>query len=74
MQLHGFWRSTATWRVRIALAHKGLAYSYQPVDLVAGDQHDPAYREISPMSQVPVLELPDGARISQSIAILEYLE
>jgi len=74
MQLHGFWRSTATWRVRIALAHKGLAYRYLPVDLLAGDQHDPAYQQISPMSQVPVLVLADGARISQSIAILEFLE
>lgn len=74
MQLHGFWRSTATWRVRIALAHKGLVYRYLPVDLVAGHQHDPAYQQISPMSQVPVLVLADGTRISQSIAILEFLE
>lgn len=74
MQLHGFWRSTATWRVRIALAHKRLAYDYVAVDLVAGDQHDPAYQQINPMAQVPVLALADGTRIRQSIAILEYLE
>lgn len=74
MQLHGFWRSSATWRVRIALAHKRLAHTYVPVDLIAGAQHDPAFRRLSPMGQVPLLVLDDGATLSQSVAILELLE
>jgi maleylpyruvate isomerase len=74
MQLHGFWRSTATWRVRIALAYKGIEHTTIPVDLLAGDQHDPTYQQVNPMAQVPVLELDDGQRLGQSIAILEYLE
>lgn len=75
MILHGFWRSTATWRVRIALAYKRVPFTYVPVDLVgAGAQHDPAHRARNPMAQVPVLELDDGACLSQSIAILEWLE
>jgi len=76
MKLYGFWRSTATWRVRIALAYKGCAYDYQPVDLRGGggEQHRPEYGEINPMRQVPVLQLEGGARLMQSLAIIEYLE
>ncbi|MEZ4454645.1 MAG: maleylacetoacetate isomerase [Nannocystaceae bacterium] len=80
MILHGFWRSTATWRVRIALAYKGLEYTLVPVDLVgAGDQRGPEHHRRNPMEQVPVLELAGeggGApvHLAQSIAILEYLE
>ncbi len=84
MRLYGFWRSSATWRVRIALAHKGLAYEYVPVDLRSadgGEQHAPGYAAINPMRQVPVLELgPADAslrtrlRLTQSMAILEMLE
>lgn len=76
MKLYGFWRSTATWRVRIALAYKGIGYELEPVDLITGGgaQHDPAYRRLNPMGQVPLLVLEGGATISQSLAILEYLE
>lgn len=74
MRLFGYWRSSSTWRVRIALAHKRLAYTYRPVDLVAGDQHDPAYQQINPMAQVPVLELDDGTCVSESVAICRYFE
>jgi maleylpyruvate isomerase len=74
MILHGFWRSSATWRVRIALAYKQIEHTYVPVNLIAGEQHTPAYREHNPMAQVPLLVLDDGQRIAQSIAILEYLE
>lgn len=80
MKLYGFWRSTATWRVRIALAWKGLEHAYQPVNLTAGagEQHSEAYAALNPMRQVPLLELAsqDGrlVRIAQSMAILEYLE
>lgn len=76
MKLHGFWRSTATWRVRIALAYKGLRYEYAAVDLVTdgGVQRSPGHRRLNPMAQVPVLELDDGELLTQSVAILEYLE
>ena len=56
MILYGYWRSTATWRVRIALAYKGLGYELRPVDLRrpgGGDQHRPEYRAKNPMGQVP---------------------
>jgi maleylpyruvate isomerase len=79
VKLYGFWRSTATWRVRIALAHKGLPFEYEPVNLRkdGGEQNSEAFRAINPMRQVPVLELTEGGhnqRLTQSMAILEYLE
>lgn len=81
-KLHGFWRSTATWRVRIGLEYKGIAYDYQPVHLRkgGGEQNTDEYRAKNPMRQVPLLELDDGGdgasprRLAQSVAILEYLE
>jgi maleylpyruvate isomerase len=77
--LYGFWRSTATWRVRIGLALKGLEHAYRPIHLAkdGGQQNSDEYRALNPMRQVPLLELEQGgrtARIAQSIAILEYLE
>jgi maleylpyruvate isomerase len=80
MILYGFWRSSATWRVRIALAHKGLDYELRPVHLRrpgGGDQYAPEYQQKNPMAQVPLLEVDDGGealRLTQSLAILEYLE
>jgi maleylpyruvate isomerase len=79
MKLHGYWRSSASWRVRIALNLKGLAYEYAAVNLVAdgGQQHADGYRALNPMEQVPTLEVDVGGevhRLTQSIAILEYLE
>lgn len=79
MRLHGFWRSTATWRVRIALAHKGIVYEYVPVHLVrdGGEQHRPEFYELNPMRHVPVLELQVEGRtehLAESLAILEFLE
>lgn len=80
MVLYGFWRSSATWRVRIALGHKQLEHTYRPVNLVAdgGEQNRPEYRALNPMRQVPLLELAeeDGSvvRLAQSLAIAEYLD
>ncbi len=77
MRLYGFFRSTATWRVRIALAHKGLTYEYVPVHLRRGEQHGPEFLEKNPIGHVPVLELQlDGRerRVAESMAILELLE
>jgi maleylpyruvate isomerase len=71
--LHGYWRSTASYRVRIGLALKGLEYEHAPHDLRTGQQHDPRFKALSPQGLVPVLETPDGT-ISQSLAILEWLE
>ena len=73
--LRGYWRSSSSWRVRIALNWKGLSYETVPVHLVAdgGHQHRPEHRALNPMGQVPVL-LEDDFALSQSVAILEYLE
>jgi maleylpyruvate isomerase len=77
--LHGFWRSSATWRVRIALAFKGIDYDLRVIDLFAaggGAHKRPEYSAMNPMEQVPLLEAPDdgGLRLAQSLAMLEYLE
>lgn len=71
--LHGFWRSSAAYRVRIALALKGLAYRQQPHDLIAGEQHSDAYTEIAPHHLVPTLEY-DGQVLIESPAILEWID
>lgn len=76
MKLYNYWRSSASWRVRIGLAYKGLDYEYVPIHLVreGGAQHQESYRGKNPMRQVPYLELDDGRGLAQSVAILEYLE
>ena len=74
MQLHGFWRSLATYRMRIALNLKGIAVPETMVDLDAGDQHVPSFRAINPMGAVPALVLDDGTVLTQSLAILEWIE
>jgi len=73
MILHGYWRSGAAYRVRIALALKGLAYEQVNHDLRTGGQADPAYAELNPQRLVPALEV-DGLVLTQSVAILEWLE
>lgn len=75
IQLYGFWRSLAAYRVRAALHHKGLAFEETSVNLLAGEQHDPAYLKISPQGAVPSLVAPGLKRpLYQSMAILDYLE
>jgi maleylpyruvate isomerase len=74
MKLYGYWRSSATWRVRIGLSLKGITYETVPVHLVHGDQRSPDHRARNPLAQVPVLELEDGTRLTQSLAILSYLD
>jgi maleylacetoacetate isomerase/maleylpyruvate isomerase len=75
MKLHGFFRSSAAYRVRIALNLKGLDYETVPVHLTrgGGEQFAPAYRRMNPQSLVPVLE-DSGLALTQSLAIIEYLE
>ncbi|HET9155615.1 MAG TPA: glutathione S-transferase N-terminal domain-containing protein, partial [Myxococcaceae bacterium] len=53
MKLYGYWRSGCTWRVRIALALKGVQYEYQPVHLLKGEQHSEPFRTLNLMESVP---------------------
>lgn len=71
--LHDYWRSSAAYRVRIALNLKGIAYQAVQVDLVAGDQRGADYRALNPLGLIPLLEI-DGHRLSQSLAIIDYLD
>lgn len=71
--LHDYWRSSASYRVRIALALKGLRYEVKPVDLLTGAQTSPAHLALNPQGLVPVLEI-DGLVLTQSLAIIAYLE
>ena len=73
MRLYDYWRSSAAYRVRIALNWKGLTYEQVSVDLRAGAQRTPDFLEINPQGLVPVLE-DDGVRLTQSLPILNYLE
>lgn len=75
MQLYSYYRSSASYRVRIALNLKGLPYTHHGVHLMrgGGEQHAPAYKKLNPQAQVPTLV--DGSFVlTQSMAILEYLE
>lgn len=74
MKLHSYFRSSASYRVRIALALKGLPYDYVPVHLVKGDQHSTHYASISSSGLVPTLMTDDGEALGQSMAIIEYLD
>jgi maleylacetoacetate isomerase len=74
LKLYGFWRSLATYRVRTALALKGLAAEQISINLLEGKQHSPLYKAVNPQSVVPALVVDGGAPLFQSMAILEYLE
>src|SRR5690606_27436282 len=77
MRLYAFYKSSASYRVRLALAHKGLSYELAAVSLAADEHRAPAHLARNPIGQVPVLEVAtsDGrAFIAQSVAILEFLE
>ncbi len=73
MRLYNYYRSSASYRVRIALALKGLDYDYMPVHLLKNEQLGPAFAEISPAGLVPVLQDGDNL-LTQSVAIIEYLD
>jgi maleylacetoacetate isomerase len=74
MKLYNYFRSSASFRVRIALAIKGLNYEYLPVHLAKGEHLQDAYAEVSKDQLVPNLQLDDGTILTQSMAIIEYLE
>jgi len=74
LKLYGFWRSAASFRVRIALNLKGIAFTETMIDLDAGEQHQPGYLGVNPQAAVPSLLVDDGEPMTQSLAILEYLE
>lgn len=73
MKLYSYYRSSAAYRVRIALNYKQLEYDLIPVSLVKGEQFSPAYLAKNPEARIPLLE-DDGHQISQSLAIMEYLD
>jgi maleylacetoacetate isomerase len=73
MKLYGYFRSSAAYRVRIALALKGLSVEAVSVHLMKGEQHSPEYSRINPQNLVPVLEDEDTL-LHQSLAIMQYLE
>ncbi len=74
MKLHGYFRSSAAYRVRIALNLKGLSTEHLPHHLRKGEQNAPAYLAINPQGLVPTLEGDDGAALTQSLAIIEWLD
>jgi maleylacetoacetate isomerase/maleylpyruvate isomerase len=74
MELYNYFRSSASWRVRIALALKGLDYDYLPVHLVRKEQLAPDFVAASGTGLVPLLVTDDDQRLHQSLAIIEYLD
>lgn len=71
--LYDYYRSSASYRVRIALNLKGVEYERAPVNLLEGEQRDAGYRAVNPQGFVPTLEA-DGERLTQSLAIIDWLD
>ncbi|XP_071354285.1 maleylacetoacetate isomerase isoform X2 [Trachinotus anak] len=73
--LHGYFRSSCSWRVRIAFALKGIEYDQVPVNLIkdGGQQLTEQYKTLNPMQQVPAVEI-DGITLSQSLAVIQYID
>ena len=73
IKIYGFWRSIASFRVRVALKLKGLAFEEIPIDILIGEQFEPSYETVNPERVVPTF-IHDGHSMFQSLAIIEYLE
>jgi len=74
IRLYGFWRSLASYRVRVALAFKDIAFEEVSINLLQGQQHSDAYKAVNPQAVVPALVVDEGPPLFQSLAILEYLD
>jgi maleylacetoacetate isomerase len=74
MKLYSYFRSSCSYRLRIALNLKGLEYEYLPVNLLKHEQRSPQYLEVNPLGLVPALEVGPGEFLGQSVALLEWLE
>ncbi len=72
--LHNYYRSSTSYRVRIALEMKGIAYTYVPHHLRHGEHLEPAYLSVNPQGLVPALIWDDGTLLTQSLAIIEFLD
>ena len=76
--LYGYWRSSATWRVRIYLAFKGLEYENKIVSLIKGDQKDAEFAKLNPMGQIPCLVFEEEGQeplvLNQSLTIMKFLD
>ncbi|KAI8331096.1 maleylacetoacetate isomerase [Choanephora cucurbitarum] len=72
--LYGYFRSSASWRLRIALEWKGIQYELRPINLLTGEHTSEAYHQVNPTGKVPAFITKDGKILSQSQAIIEYLE
>jgi maleylpyruvate isomerase len=73
IQVYGFWRSIASFRVRVALRLKGLPFEEIPIDILSGEQFEPGYEAVNAERVVPTV-IHDGHSVFQSLAIIEYLD
>lgn len=81
-KLYGFWKSSSSWRVRVALAAKGISYQTIAVNVFAGEDDNPGFEDVNPLKQIPVLEFTDTGskhgnkkmQLSQSVAVIEFLD